>query len=402
MTPRSPFPVPLLLRNLIRHPTRTALALAGIAVTTAMLLDMVLLAGGIERSFSQLLLGRGYQIRISPKGTLPFDTEATIPGIGQIRAAIAADPAVAAAGPLLGASLYGRRGDTLVTLFGYGVDPSAQANYALERGTDLTPTDTTGILLSQPAADLLRLGLGDTMRAVSRLDPQVAVAGVERALVVRGIVRWLYDYRGQPSVGTVLPVMQSLAHLREEDRGSAIIIRVTNDNEVDGVAERLRQAFPMLEVNSVAQMVVRFRDRLVYFRQLSLILGTISLGVTVLLVATLMTITVNERLGEIATLRAIGFPRERIVRGVMLEGAMLTGIGGMLGIGLGLLTARQLDRILTSFPGLPAAISFFVPDPRGLTVAAVVLLLTGVLAGVYPALVAARAPIADTLRSEAT
>src|SRR5690606_35323726 len=32
-------------RNLSRHPIRTALALAGIMVTTAMLLDMVLLAG---------------------------------------------------------------------------------------------------------------------------------------------------------------------------------------------------------------------------------------------------------------------------------------------------------------------------------------------------------------------
>jgi ABC-type antimicrobial peptide transport system permease subunit len=65
-------------------------------------------------------------------------------------------------------------------------------------------------------------------------------------------------------------------------------------------------------------------------------------------------------------------------------------------------TARYLDRILTSFPGLPAAISFFVPDPSNLAIAASVLVLTGVLAGVYPALAAARAPIAATLRTEAT
>jgi ABC-type lipoprotein release transport system permease subunit len=67
-----------------------------------------------------------------------------------------------------------------------------------------------------------------------------------------------------------------------------------------------------------------------------------------------------------------------------------------------MITARYLDRILTSFPGLPAAISFFVPDPRSLTVAAAVLLATGVLSGAYPAVLAARAPIAATLRSEAT
>jgi putative ABC transport system permease protein len=389
-------------RNLLRHPIRAVLALAGIMVTTAMLLDMVLLAGGIERSFEQLLLGRGFQLRISPKGTLPFDTEATIPRGTAVRDLIARDPEVAAVGPMLGASVYARRDDSLTTLFGYGIEPAAQAIYQLESGSDLGPADSTGLLLSAPAALLLGARLGDTVTLVSGLDPQMALAGVERRLVVRGMVRWLYDYRGQPSVGTLLPVMQSLARARAEDRVSVLVVRVHRDQQAEAVTARLRELLPALEVNSVADLVIRFRERLVYFRQLSYILGVISLGVTVLLVATLMTITVNERLGEIATLRAIGVARSTIVRGVMLEGALLTGIGGALGVGLGVITARFLDRILTSFPGLPAAISFFVPEPGSLALAAIVLLLTGILAGAYPALVAARAPIAATLRTEAT
>jgi putative ABC transport system permease protein len=390
------------LRNLGRHPIRSGLALAGIAVTTAMLLDMVLLAGGIERSFERMLLGRGYQIRISPKGTLPFDTEATIPGIGRLIPAILADSAISAAGPVLGTSVYARRGDSLVTLFGYGIDPAAQALYQVEAGADLTPGDSTGLLLSAPAAGLIGATVGDSVTLVGRLDPQMAAAAVERRLVVRGLVRWLYDYRGQPSVGAVVPVMQDLARLRGEDRASAVVVRVRSDVEVETAARRLQDRFPMLEINSVADLVIHFRERLVYFRQLSYILGTISLGVTVLLVATLMTITVNERLGEIATLRAIGVSRAGIVWGIMAEGAALTLVGGLLGTLLGMLTAQYLDRILTSFPGLPAAISFFVPNPASLAVAAGVLLATGVVAGAYPALVAARAPIAATLRTEAT
>jgi putative ABC transport system permease protein len=164
----------------------------------------------------------------------------------------------------------------------------------------------------------------------------------------------------------------------------------------------LRAQFPRLEINSVADLVVHFRQRLVYFRQLSYILGSISLIVTVLLVSTLMTITVNERLGEIATLRAIGFARGTIVKGIMMEGAVLTITGGLLGTALGSVTASYLDRILTSFPGLPAAISFFVPYPQSLAVAAIVLVLTGIIAGAYPAFLASRAPIAATLRTEAT
>jgi len=390
------------VRNLLRHPIRTGLAIAGIMVTTAMLLDMVLLSGGIERSFERLLLGRGFQVRVSPKGTLPFDTEATIPGARGVRAVMLSDSAVVAAGPLLGASLYARRTDTLVTLFGYGVDPVAQAIYQLDDGRDLAPADSTGVLLSQASSTLLGAGIGDTVTLVARLDPQAAVAAVERRLVVRGIVHFLYDYKGQPSVAALLPLMQDLARRRTEDRVSAFVVKIRDDASLAATTERLRAALPALEINSVGDMLAHFRERLVYFRQLSYILGTISLGVTVLLVATLMTITVNERLGEIATLRAIGVSQGSIVRGVMVEGGTLTLIGGSLGVLLGVLTAEYLDRILTAFPGLPAAISFFVPEPRSLLVAALVLVLTGILAGAYPALLAARAPIAATLRSDAT
>jgi len=390
------------VRNLLRHRIRTALAIAGITVSTAMLLDMVLLAGGIERSFGRLLLGRGFQIRISPKGTLPFDTDATIPDATRVRRIVAADTAVVAVGPLLGTSLYLRMGDSLVTLFGYGVDPTAQANYQLESGQDLAPGDSSGVLLSRPVAERLGASAGDTVTLVSRLDPEAAVAGVERRLTVRGIVHWLYDYKGQPSVGALLPVMQDLARLRAADRVSALIVKVRRDKDADATAARLRTALPMLEVNSVAALVSRFRERLVYFRQLSYILGSISLIITVLLVSVLMTITVNERLGEIATLRAIGISRRSIVRDVMAEGTILTLVGGVLGVLLGAATARYLDRILTSFPGLPAAISFFVPESQSLALAGAVLLATGILAGIYPALVAARAAIAETLRAEAT
>jgi putative ABC transport system permease protein len=124
--------------------------------------------------------------------------------------------------------------------------------------------------------------------------------------------------------------------------------------------------------------------------------------VTVLLVATLLTITVNERLGEIVTLRAIGVGRGRIMRQVFAEGTVLTVAGGALGVALGLATARYLDAILTRFPGLPAAFSFFVARADAIALSAAVLVVTGALAGLYPAWLAARAPIAATLRSEAT
>jgi len=391
------------LRDLLRHPLRSALAVLGIAVSAAMLLDMVMLSGGIDRSFASLLLARGYQVRVSPRGTLPFDSEATLGGLADVLRRLRADPDVAAAGPVLGTAVFGRgAADSAVVLFGYGVEPGAQGMYELERGADLAPDDSLGVLLSAPSAVRLGAGVGDTVVLAARLDPQVASASVERRLVVRGEVRWVYDYRDQPSVGTLLPVMQALAGEGARDAASAILVRVRDGADLAAATARLRAAVPEAEVRNVDDLVAVFRQRLVYFRQVATILGAVSLIVTVLLVGTLLTITVNERLGEIATLRAIGIGTGRIVRGVVAEGALLTAAGGALGLALGLATARYLDAILTSFPGLPAAFSFFVARPDALLTAALVLAVTGTLAGAWPAWLAARAPIAATLRAEAT
>jgi putative ABC transport system permease protein len=397
------------LKSLRRRPLRTALSLAGIAVASAMLLDMVMLSGGIEQSFSELLLARGYQIRLTPKGTLPFDTEASIRGASRVVRAIRAEPGVEAAGAVLGTSIYARARpersegpDSLVTLFGYGIQPEAQGIYQVTAGADLSPDDTLGVLLSEPAAALFRAAPGDTVALAGRLDPQLAGAAVGRRLVVRGLARWIYDYRGQPSVGTVLLVMQRLARETAADRASLLLVKAADDGAVEDLASRLRQRFPELEVSSVADLVVQAKRRLVYFTQLSYVLGGMSLVVAVLLVGTLLTITVNERLGEIATLRAIGVSRGTIVHQVLAEGVALTLLGAGAGILLGLATAEYLDAILTGFPGLPAAFSFFVPRAGTLSLAALVLLVTGSLAGVYPAWLASRAPIAATLRAEAT
>lgn len=389
-------------KSLGRHPLRTALSLAGIAVASAMLLDMVMLSGGIEKSFNDLLLARGYQIRLTPKGTLPFDTEATINGASRVVGAIRSEPGVEAAGAVLATSLYGRKSDSLVTLFGYGIQPEAQGIYQVLQGRDLQPGDTLGLLLGETAARILGARVGDTVALAGRLDPQIANAAVDRRLAVRGVVRWIYDSRGQPSVGAVLPLMQRLGRDPAADHASLLLVKATQDGDVEALAERLRARFPALEVNSVADLVVQAKRRLVYFTQLSYVLGGMSLVVAVLLVGTLLTITVNERLGEIATLRALGIGRGTIVRQVLAEGATLTVLGSGLGILLGLGTAEYLDAILTGFPGLPEAFSFFVPRRETLSLAALVLLVTGSLAGLYPAWLASRAPIAATLRSEAT
>ncbi|MFN0179201.1 MAG: ABC transporter permease [Gemmatimonadales bacterium] len=389
------------VRNLVRHPIRTGLVVLGVAVAAALLLDMTMLSGGMERSFRDMLLSRGFQIRLSPKGTLPFDTEATLPEATRIVTTLRADPAIVAAGVALGTPVYAEAADSLVTLVGYGIDPLGQGLYQLDRGRDLGPADTTGLLITERVATVFGWNLGDTVRLAGRLDPQSADAQAERAMVVRGMVTWLYDARDQLSVGAHYRTVQGLGRFTDPDPASMIMVKVADTEDVEAVATRLAAQFPAIQVNSVGAMVAKFRARLVYFQQLSLILATISLVVAVLLVATILAITINERLGEVAVLRAIGVSRARLVALVVAEGAAITVVGTGLGVLLGLLTARRLDAILTSFPGLPAAISFFVPEPTALVRAALTMGAAGLVAAAYPAWLAAQAPIAETLRAEA-
>ena len=80
-----------------------------------------------------------------------------------------------------------------------------------------------------------------------------------------------------------------------------------------------------------------------------------TLAFAFLLVATLLTVSVNQRLGEVAALRALGFPRRRIAAKLLWESALLVGVGGIAALPLGGLLAVVLDRILRQMPGVPDA-----------------------------------------------
>jgi putative ABC transport system permease protein len=130
------------------------------------------------------------------------------------------------------------------------------------------------------------------------------------------------------------------------------------------------------------------------------VLSTTTALFTALLVATLLTVAVNHRLGEIAALRAIGISERRIVSMLLWESGVLVGAGGLLALPLGGAFAVLLDGILRRMPGLPERLHFFVFEPRALVLHAALLLITGLLAAAYPVRVAIVMPIADTLRRE--
>src|SRR6185503_11484785 len=103
--------------SLAQHRARTLLAMLGVAVAAAMLLDMVMLSSGMRESFGSLLVTTGYQIRLAPRGTLPFDTDASIQAGTGLVDSLKALPGVAAVSPVLGGQLHVTHAGHSVTAF---------------------------------------------------------------------------------------------------------------------------------------------------------------------------------------------------------------------------------------------------------------------------------------------
>ena len=389
------------IREFRIRPLRTLLTVAGVAVTTAMLADMLMLGKGITQSFEGLLESRGFELRVTPKGTLPFDTEATVRSFASLRDTIEGIAGVERVAPVLGASVTvafggdvkGSAGRTLQAL-ALGLDPEDQSLYRLIEGS----TPEAGEVLTDP-------GAGEELSVVRGATVQLRPAGGTGAWGRRTMARvsgtgeFAFASRGDLQVVMPLGDLQALS--AQDDEVSFAMIRIREGFDADSVRAAILAQVDRVEIITLAGVAERLSGRLSYFRQIALILGSVSLVVAALLVGTISAVSVSERLGLIAALRAIGLSRLRIVGSLAAESLVLCTIGGGMGIALSVLVAGYLESILSDFPGLPVAVRFFVVNVDSLVTAFGLLLVSGAVAGLIPALNATRLEVAAILHMEA-
>jgi len=121
-------------------------------------------------------------------------------------------------------------------------------------------------------------------------------------------------------------------------------------------------------------------------------LGSISLLVGSVGILTIMTISVSERVAEIGLFRAIGAERSHILGMFLGEAIALSAVGGILGVlfGIGLVEIVQWW-----VPELPVTLAWtYIFFAFGLSV------VIGIIAGVAPALKAAKLDPLEALRAE--
>jgi putative ABC transport system permease protein len=125
--------------------------------------------------------------------------------------------------------------------------------------------------------------------------------------------------------------------------------------------------------------------------------GVVTLGLGAVGIVNIMLVSVTERTREIGLLKAIGATRRSIVAQFFWEGLLLTGISGLIGIGISAAFMWVLQQFLTDkMPGFDPP--RLVPWSAALAVGSLV--ISGVVAGYYPASKAAELDPIEALRRE--
>ena len=129
-------------------------------------------------------------------------------------------------------------------------------------------------------------------------------------------------------------------------------------------------------------------------RTFNIVLGSIA-GISLLVggigIMNIMLASVTERTREIGIRRAIGARRGQIVGQFLIETTVLSTVGGVIGIGLGVL----FPKLVTHFAGMPTIVPMY-----SIVLSLGISMGVGILFGIYPAVRAALLDPIEALRHE--
>lgn len=449
-------------RSLVRQPARALLGTLGVAAVGALLFDMLLLSQGLVSSMRDLLDQGGFDIRVTASGDPPRegppirDAVSMVQAIEQlpaIRAAVAirfvegdvergtsatadspsnssnsSSPSASStlsgssnsAAPSSSSASSNAAGDptesSSLSIDIQGVTQGSMRPWTLVTGQQPESADTVVVNEALASATGAVVGSHIVVRAACQRGREALPTA---AVVVSGIATFPFEAPGARTVAGSLEAVNRLCGDRTSGDADMILVASRASVPIDAgdieaatvgdlAIDSSRAAAAAIEalgrgVRAVtnAEVVARLQESsFTYFQQISSVLTAVTTSFALLLISVLLTVSVNQRLGEIAALRAIGFSARRVVADILAESALIVGLGGVLSLPLGLVLAQWLDDILKDMPGIPSGMHFFVFEIDALLVHLALLVMTALVAALYPMHLVSRLPISATLRAE--
>jgi len=197
--------------------------------------------------------------------------------------------------------------------------------------------------------------------------------------------------------GDIFSRMTSGSFQRERVELHQIIIQTDQTEHVEAVAagiERMLQRFHKKKEYIVSVPLALLKQAQATKRTFNIVLGSIA-GISLLVggigIMNIMLASVTERTREIGIRRAIGAKRRQIIYQFLIETVVLSMIGGLIGLGLGVL----IPLLITHFSRMPTVITL-----NGILLPLFISMATGILFGLYPAVHAAKVDPIVALRHE--
>jgi putative ABC transport system permease protein len=274
-------------------------------------------------------------------------------------------------------------------------DNERYQNYAVLAAT----TAKTLFPYEDPVGQAIKLG-SDYYTVVGVTKERQQSAGIGTSLAAQDFNRDVYIPLNTCKVrfGEKIINARSGSMEAEETQLSQITLQVGSIDQVRPTVPIIKAAYEPWHPRQDVGMTVPY-DLLLAAqqtaRQFSIILGTIaaiSLLVGGIGIMNIMLATVTERTREIGIRRALGAKRRDITQQFLIETVVLSGVGGLLGVTLGI--------------AIPRMIVYFIPDQKAFVTGSSVLLafsisvLIGIAFGLYPARRAALMDPIEALRHE--
>jgi putative ABC transport system permease protein len=376
------------VKNLTRRPIRSGLTVLGLAATVASVIALLGISHNIRRAVESSFERRRIDLVVTQAGKSTglnsdfreylVEEARRLPGVSAVAEAVV---------DLI--DLTRDSGSTdQVMIQGWKPDNFGFEDITLVEGRKLKAGDRGKAMLGSTLAGNLGKGVGDTV--VFGRDNRFEVVGVFKSYVVF------------ENGGAILPIEE--ARVLTAKRVTGFSIRVDTSGDHDALVEQVRQKVeelrdpedPSVRLSAqTPESYVSSVSQLKLVRAIAWVVSVIAVLIGVISMLNTMVMSVLERTQEIGILRAVGWPRGRIVRMVLGESVVL----GLAAAAAGTAAAILGTYLLTLSPKVngfiePGLAPVVIAQGIGMTA------LIGLLGGAYPAFRAARLLPTEAIRHD--